>query len=441
MVIAPGAAGRQGPIAVRRLIALLAIVGCAQAGVPPGGPPDKNPPLLVRITPDTNALNVRGDAIAFEFDEVVSERPRGAPDLAGLFIISPSRGPTGVSWRRTRVVITPRGGVLPNTTYTVRMLPGMVDLNGNADSSGVILVFSTGSSLATGRIAGRVFDWVAGRPAPRALVEAIMLPDSARYAAEADSSGTFVITHMPAGQFLLRALIDANRNRAVDGRELFDTITVTLTDTLRREMLAAVRDSLGVGLASADLRDSLTLRLTLDRPLDTLFVPSRRHFSLKAADSSVVQYDTIFTQAEVDRRMADSVRNKAIQDSVRRASVADSVRRADSVRTAAAPQPTVTTPPARPTGRRPGVSNVPARAPVQDTSNRIVPRPSARIPTTVLYVKFARGLSPGTAYRITADSLRSVTGAVRTSSRVFTTPRPAPRDTSRARPDTGRTRD
>ena len=78
--------------------------------MPPGGPPDKVPPQLVRITPDTNALNVRGDAITFEFDEVVSERPRGAPTLAELFIVSPSRGPSGVSWRRRTVQIIPRVG-------------------------------------------------------------------------------------------------------------------------------------------------------------------------------------------------------------------------------------------------------------------------------------------------------------------------------------------
>ena len=418
---------------------MMSLVGCAQAGVPPGGPPDKVPPQLVRITPDTNALNVRGDAITFEFDEVVSERPRGAPTLAELFIVSPSRGPSGVSWRRRTVQIVPRGGLRPNTTYTVRMLPGMVDLDGNADSSGATIVFSTGPALAVGQIAGRVFDWVADRPAPRARVEAMTLPDSLRYGAEADSSGAFTITNLPPGQYLLRAIIDVNRNGAVDGRELFDSVTVTLVDSLRREMLAAVRDSLGVGLATADLRDSLTLRVTLDRPLDTLFVPARRHFSIKAADSSVVEFDTIFTQAEVDRRTADSTRNRAVQDSVRRAFVEDSTRRADSVRTAAAPPPAA--PPPRPTGRRPGATNAPPPAPPRDTSNRIIRRPSARIPTTVLYVKFRQALRPATSYRITGDSLRSVTGAVRTSSRVFTTPRPARPDTGRARPDTGRTRE
>ena len=418
---------------------MMVLAGCAQTGVPPGGPPDTAPPRVVRVTPDTNAVNVRGNAISFEFDEVVSERPRGVPGLADLFIVSPSTGPSGVSWRRTRVEVSPRGGLKPNTTYTVRMLPGMVDLDSNVDSTGLTLVFSTGPALAGGRIAGRVFDWVAGRPAPRAVVEAITLPDSARYATSADSSGAFVIAHMPPGQFLLRGMVDENRNGIVDGRELFDTMTVTLVDSLRRDLLAAVRDSMGVGIASADLRDSLTLRVTLDRPLDTLFVPAPRVFSIKAADSSVVPFDTVLTQADVDRGIADSIRTRAVQDSARRAFVADSTRAADSARAAAA-APVPAAPPPRPTGRRPGASTRPPPAAPRDTSSRIVPKPSARVPATVLYVKFRQPLKPATSYRITAENLRSVTGATRTSSRVFTTPRPVARpDTGKVRPDTGRT--
>lgn len=425
---------------MRRLIALLVLAGCAQAGIPPGGPTDRNPPRVVRITPDSNAINVRGNAIAFQFDEVVSERPRSARELADLFIVSPSRGPSGVSWRRTRVEIRPRGGLRPNTTYTVRLLPGMVDLDSNTDTTGVTLVFSTGPALATGQIAGRVFDWVAARPAARAVVHAIMLPDSLRYATEADSSGAFTITHLPPGQFLLRALIDANKNGAVDSRELFDSLTITLADSFRRDMLAAVRDSLGSGLATAEARDSLTLRLALDRPLDTLFIPSARYFSIRGADSTVVPFDTILTQAEVDRIIADSIRAKAVQDSVRRVFVADSTRAADSVRAAANPTPTApVTPPPRPTGRRPGVTNVPPTAPTRDTSSRIIPKPTARIPVMVLYIKFGQPLKPASQFRVTADSLRSITGNVRTSSRVFSTPRPRA-DTGRARPDTGRSR-
>ena len=178
------------------------------------------------------------------------------------------------------------------------------------------------------------------------------------------------------------------------------------------------------------------LRLTMDRPLDTLFVPSRQRFSIKGTDSSNIEIDTVLTQANVDQMAADTARTRALQDSVRRAAVADSIRVADSTRAAA--QPTATAPP-RPTGRRPGAPTRPPPAPQADTSSRIVPKLSARIPTTVLYIRFATRLPPNASFRVRADSMRSITGAVRSSERVFTTPRPAARpDTGRARPDSGR---
>lgn len=433
MVGAARTALGEGAGPVRRLIAFAAVMACAQTGMPPGGPPDREPPEVVRITPDTNAVNVRAGSIGIQFNEVVSERPQGAPTLADLFVVSPSTGPASVSWRRTRVEVTPRGGLRPNTTYTVRMLPGLTDLDNNADSAGLVVVFSTGPAIATGRIEGRAFDWVAARPAAKAVVEAIALPDSARYATESDSLGAFAIRNMPPGTFLLRAHVDQNRNRVIDGREIFDTVTVTLADSLRRDMLAAIRDSSGPGMQSAELRDSLTLRLVLDRPLDTLFVPIPARFGIRAADSTDVGISAVLTQADLDRIAADSARTRAVQDSVRQRFLADSIRAADSASAAAAPAP-----PARPTGRRPGAVTGPPPAAVRDTTPPELPKPAARIPVTTLFLRLSAPLKPATAYRIRADSLRSVTGAVRSSQRVLTTPRPAARDTSRARPDTGR---
>jgi len=444
MVIASRPPGRQGALAVRRLIAILAVTGCAQAGMPPGGPPDKVAPRLVRVTPDTNATNVKARSISFQFDEVVSEKPRGVASLDQLFIVSPSTGPSSVSWRRSRVDITPRGGLRPNTTYRVRMLPGMVDLDNNADSTGMTLVFSTGPAITSGRIAGRAFDWVAARPAARAIVEAIALPDSARFGTEADSSGAYALTNMPPGRFLLRGYVDLNRNNALDERELFDSVTVNLTDSLRRDLLAAVRDSLGAGIANAEVRDTLTLRLVLDRPLDTLFVPAPEMFTIQTADSTRVSFASVVTQAEEDRRIADSVRTRTVQDSVRRAFIADSTRSADSAKAAAATAPRAQPappPPPRPTGRRPGATNRPVLPPPRDTSDRIIFKPAGRIPVTAIYIRFSQPLTPASTYRVTATGLRSITGATRTSTRVFTTPRVVARpDTGRVKPDTGRAR-
>jgi len=422
-------AGGQGTLAVRRLILLTALAGCAQPGMPPGGPPDREPPAVVRITPDTNSLNVRRNSVVFDFDEVVSERPQGAPTLVGMFEVSPSTGPVSVSWRRTHVEVKPHGGLRPNTTYTVRLLPGMMDLSQNVDSTGVTVVFSTGSSLASGVVDGRVFDWLAGRPAARAYVEAISLPDSARWSTTADSAGAFSIEHMPPGTYLVRAIIDQNRNQVVDARELFDSLTVSLADTFHREMLAAIRDSLGPGVASVEPKDSLTWRVVFDRPLDTLFVPTVANFTLKTQDSAGVPIAQVLSQADLDRLAADSARVRAVQDSVRQAAIADSIRTADSAQVAAAPP--------RPTGRRPGAAT---RAPIlapEDSTDRPPPKPQAALPVNTLFLRLSAPLVADTNHRLRAIDFRSVTGGTRTSDRVFRTPKPAAKPDSGAKPDTG----
>ena len=261
-------AGRQGEDVVRRLIALLAVVGCAQLGSPPGGPEDHAAPHLLRISPDTNALNARPKSVELRFDEVINERPgRGGGELSGLFLVSPRRGRVDVKWHRSRIEIRPRGGWRPNTTYTITQLAGVTDLRGNADSLEHKYIFSTGPTRSPALIKGQVFDWVAGKVAPKAYVEAIHLPDSLTFGEYADSLGRFVVHYVTPGTYLVRAFVDANSNRTLDRRELFDSATVQLTDSVSHEMLAFVHDSVGVGIAQVELRDSLTLRVGFDRPL------------------------------------------------------------------------------------------------------------------------------------------------------------------------------
>src|SRR6187455_1918702 len=103
MVRATRAARGQGQDAVRKLILLVAVLGCAQLGAPPGGPEDHAAPHLLRVSPDTNALNARPKNVELQFDEIINERPaRGGDNLSGLFIVSPRRGRVDVKWHRSR---------------------------------------------------------------------------------------------------------------------------------------------------------------------------------------------------------------------------------------------------------------------------------------------------------------------------------------------------
>lgn len=423
-----------GPRISARLVVACLLASCASPGVPPGGPEDLDPPALVRVRPDTGAVNVRADAVGFDFDDVVSERPQGATALADLFLISPSRGPTSLSWRRTRLEVRPRGGFRPNTTYRVTLLPGLVDLDGNVDSVGHSLVFSTGPSIASGVITGRVFDWMAERPAGQALVEALVLPDSLRYLAVADSLGRFELRNLPEGPYVLRALVDQNKNRFADPRELYDTITVALRDSTDRVLHALVRDTLGPNIQQVELVDSLTLRVRFDHPLDTALAIDLSRFSLRnAADSTPVTLARALGAREVRRLTEDSIRTKARQDSIR---AANDTTAADSAAARPAPRPA---PPAPRAAPRPGT-------PARDTTPP--PRPTVKLPEQEVVITLPRPLPPTTNFIFRAEGMRTVLGRTRTSERRFTTPRPprrtaadsARRDSAAVRRDTGTVR-
>lgn len=414
---------------MRRLAVLALGLACASPGIPPGGPEDEDPPAVVRVTPDTNAVRVRAGSVGFSISEVVSERPQGGTTLADLFLISPSKGPVQLEWHRDRLEVRPRGGFRPNTTYRVTMLPGLTDLDGNSDSSGFNLVFSTGESIATNTIRGRVFDWMAEKPVRNALVEAFVLPDSSRYLAVSDSLGAYELPHMPTGTYVLRALVDQNRNRALDVRELYDTLTISLVDSASRDLLAIVRDTIGPGIERVDVVDSTTLRIKFDRALDTALVFDASSFSIKAGDSSIVAIRRALSSQVEKREKEDSVRTKQFQDSVRRAAdtTGRDTTRADTARGAARP-PTV----AR---RTPAQTQPPrtarARTPADTTP---LPRPKVKIPDQEIVLYLNEPLKPQTAFRIRANDMRSIVGRRRSSDRVINTPR-APR---KAADSTGR---
>jgi hypothetical protein len=413
----------------RALVALLPALGaCASPGVPPGGPDDNAPPRLLSISPDTGATGVRPREVVFTFDEVVSETPRGAgvgsaggagtagagDPLAPLILVSPRVGSVEVDWRRERIGVRPRRGFRDSTTYTVTLLPGLSDLRDNVRDTATIAVFSTGPARARNRIGGVVFDWVNGRPAARAIVEAISA-DSTVYFTIADSVGRFTIANLPIGPYLIKGVVDVNTNRAVDPREAYDTASVNANivarnDTAAAELYAFVRDTIGPRIATVVQRDSLTLRVTLDRPLLPRETLQPASFRLVAGDSSVAPIAAVYTAADYDslqtrraRAAADSA-ERARPDTARARARRDSVARADSL--ARLPRDTA----AAARGRRGPPPPVPRRP----------------TPSTELVIVLPQPLRPQTAYRLTARDLRGLGGNARTSERTFNTPRAEP---------------
>lgn len=316
---------REGkPLRLASLSVTAIVIGCASVGRPPGGPIDTDPPQVVSASIDTNAVGVKAGKLELHFNEVVAERPAagggpgGPVGLEALVLVSPRTGAAKVEWHRETISIEPRGGFKPNTTYRITLLPGLADLRGNISRETRSYVFSTGSSIEKFGILGRVFDWQAGSPAPGALVEAVAnvgTADSSIYIAATDSLGQFEVGPLGAGRYLIRAFIDADRNRDRGVVEKWDTVTVNVTDHRPSiELLAAQRDTASIGVQAAQALDSVWVRVQLDKPYDPRVTLSSTMVAIKRTDSTVVQVEAVVTEerAQVLRQVPDSLRTQPL---------------------------------------------------------------------------------------------------------------------------------
>ena len=378
------AARRKGEGALRRLTAAaLLCVGCASPGMPPGGPPDIAAPQLIAIVPDSGTLGVSPKEMIFRFDEVVSERPSGATTLDDMFLISPRDGTPETSWHRQAIGVRPRRGWRPNTPYTVIMLRGISDLRGNVRNTGASTFFSTGKTIPHTRLTGRVFDWVAGTPAPGALVESFVKPDSLHpYVALVDSTGVFTIEHLPPATYTVRAYQDRNRNLGIDPGEQWDSLAVGLTDTVSVTFLMFAHDTVPPRIRDLLLLDSTSVRVIFDKPVSPAQTLSAGNFAVTGPDSIPVPIVSVGAQRK---------------DTSARVNPALGIVAA----------PAVTPPPPRDT--------TPAKP--------VMPRPS---PITETVINLGRPLAPKATYRVRAIGIRGLLGVTGDSDRPISIPAPPP---------------
>jgi Bacterial Ig-like domain len=387
------------------------VAACASEQFPPGGPILHTTPKITATIPESNAVNVKTSHVVIKFDRVMAETPQGASSLELMFLISPWTGTPNVDWHRDHITITPKKGYRRNTAYTVTMLPGVTDLHSNAIKTPFALTFSTGSTIPETVIRGVVFDWVANKVAAKAVVEAIARPDTSTvYITLADSNGRFALRHVPPGTYLIRGWLDANSNRKLDQREVFDSTTLTFTDSATTELLGFIHDTIGPRVGDVKVVDSVTLRATFDKALDTTQTISSLHLGLKAKDSTSVPIAKVLASQAYDS--LQGARRKAHDDSLARI---DSLRRADSGVTG---RDTLAL-------RRRAALRQSRRDSVALASRA---KPSRRPPTTEIVVELGEPLKPGQSYRISADSVRNLQHRVRSSNLAFTIPKVPSKD-------------
>ncbi|HXG00746.1 MAG TPA: Ig-like domain-containing protein [Bacteroidota bacterium] len=196
------------------------ILACCAGQIPPsGGPPDTEPPQIIRTDPDTNAVRVSTDRIVLEFSEYVDRR-----SVEESIFISPFVGELQFDWSGTEVLITFSEPLKPRTTYVVNVGTDVKDIRaGNRMAHGFTLAFSTGDSIDQGMITGRVFDdkpegvmifaYALSGLDPDTLNPATAKPD---YIMQSGKDGTFTLSNIRYDRYRLLAVRDQYRNLVYD---------------------------------------------------------------------------------------------------------------------------------------------------------------------------------------------------------------------------------
>jgi hypothetical protein len=371
-------------------------LSCARIEPPPGGPPDLMPPHLIATRPDSFARipGFKGD-VEFQFDEVISEggSPNvgtGTGDMEKLIILSPTTRVPDVTWRRSRITVRPSEGWRPNRVYRVELLPGATDLRRNRSTTGTVLTFTTGAPLPATTIDGTVIDWTTNRPVAGALVEAVLLPDSLPYRGLADSSGHFKLGPLPDGQYLVRGVLDENRNVRFDGREAFDTVRLAPGKTAAGELWAFVHDTTPMRIREVTVIDSTSASIELSQSLAPGLRIAPKQVTVRILpDSTPIRVTSVLPKPLDDslNRRAAPARDTTARDTTRRDTTAADTTRA---------------------GRRRGIVEVgPGRPRVRTELEPLTSRPPL---TDRLILRVPQPWKPEGKYEVEIRGLRSVSG-------------------------------
>src|SRR6185437_16170664 len=326
-------------------------------------------------------------------------------DLEKLVILSPSTRVPDVSWKRNRITVRPSEGWRANRVYRVELLPGATDLRRNRSAKGTVLTFTTGAPLPTTTIEGTVVDWSTSRPAPLALVEALLLPDSLPYHGLADSSGRIALGPLPAGEYLVRGILDENHNFQVDGREAFDSVRLAPGKTAAGELWAFVHDTAPPRIRTIAVADSDSATIEMSQSLD----PRQRLAS-----------DAVTVRALPDsaRVAVVSLLPKPVDDSLHRTAARRDTTGADTTK-----------------GRRPGIveleENLPAGAAGRGRGRAELAPLTSRPPLTEqLVLRVRQPWKPDGKYEVELRGIRNVSGVAADVRGALTFARTAPADSA-----------
>ncbi|MCI0694670.1 Ig-like domain-containing protein [candidate division KSB1 bacterium] len=208
----------------RYISVFMVLSACAREGFPPGGPEDRTPPQLVEAAPAKNATRV---PLSTHLEFTFSEKIDHASFEQALFIspapVQNEDKKLRFRWRGLRVEVGFPDSLRPERTYVVTLGTDVRDLRNNRLASAFSLAFSTGDSIDTGEIHGKIFHekpagililaYLLDAGSDTARAEPNPAHDRAEYFTQAGTQGDFVLPYLSDGRYRIFALEDRSGDR------------------------------------------------------------------------------------------------------------------------------------------------------------------------------------------------------------------------------------
>ncbi len=219
--------------------------GCAQIGMPTGGPKDSIPPKLVNASPKVNSVNVSGNKVSLTFNEYIELK-----EVMNNVLISPypKRQPQ-IDYKLKTVTVKFKDTLLPNTTYSINFGNAIVDVNEGNPYKEFTFVFSTGNSIDSLILDGKVVMAETGKADSTMFALLYRNADDSAvqkrkpdYLTKLSGDGSFSFLNLPAGRYKVYALKDGDGGRTYNSKKelfAFADEDVVISDSNKPVMLFA----------------------------------------------------------------------------------------------------------------------------------------------------------------------------------------------------------
>ncbi len=312
-------------------IGILSLIetGCANVGMPTGGPRDSLAPTLKNANPALRSVSTEPDKITLVFSEYVE-----VVEAQTNVIVSPLQEKTpNIRFNLNTVTVKLKDSLLPNTTYSINFGNSIKDVNEGNIFRDFIYTFSTGPYIDSLSINGRVM--MANTGMIDSTLQVFLYQDKTdtaivfqkpKYIAKVNGSGEFAFNNLPSASFRIYVLKDTDGSRTYNSKkELFGfypgNLSISTKDSVKpftlyayaEEETSAIPGAAGASKTAGRTTTNYLRIASPPSPKQDLYSPARISFSGRLKDSSLAGLsltDTNYRRLNGVRFLKDSTGNE-----------------------------------------------------------------------------------------------------------------------------------